>query len=184
MIKEIFIKNKNGENVKAVIKYLDCTYIEKIVAAEKNIYKSLDDKNHYCCSSSKEFQKILSENGKIVGCVIKDTNEIAGIGVYVCHGYNEHNYGYDLGIDGEKLLEVGQIESTFVMEDYRGNSLQNTLYEILEDISKNNGDKIIAATVHPENVYSLTNFKKRGYDVMLEKLKYGGLRRYILMKRF
>lgn len=184
MIKEIVLKNRNDENVEAVIKYLDYTYIDNIVAVEKNIYENLENKDFYCCSSNEDFKEILAQNGKIVGCVIKGTEEIAGIGVYVCHGYNEHNYGYDLGIEGEELLKTGQIESTFVASDYRGNGLQNIIYEILEEISKNNGDKIIAATVYPENTYSLHNFKKRGYNVMLEKLKYGGLRRYVLMKRF
>ena len=41
---------------------------------------------------------------------------------------------------------------------------------------------MIAATVAPENIYSLNTFIKREYKIMADKLKYGGLRRYVVMK--
>lgn len=79
-------------------------------------------------------------------------------------------------------IRVGQIESTVVSPEYRGNGLQNIICDILEGLSRENCDKMIAATVYPENTYSLNTFKKRGYKVMADKLKYGGLRRYVMMK--
>ena len=182
MNRKIKISKNHGENVAAVIKFLDINYIDKIIELEKNIYENLKNKDYYSCSSKEDFINILLNTGKIVGCVLDGTDELVSIGVYASHGYSDHNYGYDLNIKGEDLLKVGQIESTVVSAEYRGNGLQNTICNILEGISKKNGDKIIAATVYPENEYSLNTFIKRGYKIMADKLKYGGLRRYVVMK--
>ena len=77
---------------------------------------------------------------------------------------------------------MGQLESTLVSEDYRGNKLQKIMCEILEEIGKKAGMKYICATAAPDNKYSVNTFKKLGYKIMADKLKYGGLRRYVLMK--
>lgn len=182
MNRGIKISKNHERNVEAVIKFLDIKYLDKIIELEKTMYDNLENKEYYCCSSREEFTDIFLNNGKIVGCVIDETDELVAIGVYVCRGYDEHNYGYDFNIKGEELLKVGQIESTVVSAEYRGNGLQNLMYSIIEDIAKENGNKIIAATVAPGNVYSLNTFKKRGYEIMADKLKYGGLRRYVVMK--
>ena len=54
--------------------------------------------------------------------------------------------------------------------------------ESLEDIGIRREMNYICATVAPENIYSLNTFKKLGYNIITEKLKYGGLNRYVLMK--
>lgn len=104
------------------------------------------------------------------------------MGVYIEYGYENHNYGYDIEIQGEKLLKVGQLESTVVSEYYRGNKLQKTMCEILEQIGKEAGMKYICATAAPDNRYSVSTIEKLGCKIMADKLKYGGLRRYVFMK--
>lgn len=180
--REIMIKKKGEDCVSAVIKCLDMNYLDKILELEKSIYDDLEDKNYYSCSSRKDYSEIILKKGKVIGCVVKESDELVAMGVYASHGDDEHNYGYDLNVKGEDLLRVGQIESTVVSPEYRGNGLQNIICDILEGLSKQNCDKMIAATVYPENTYSLNTFKKRGYKVMADKLKYGGLRRYVMMK--
>ena len=83
----------------------------------------------------------------------------------------------------EELLSVGQIESTVVSPEYRGNSLQKKICLELERISKNNNDKLLCATVSPYNKYSLKSFLDLGYEIKKDKLKYGGLRRYVVAKK-
>ncbi len=102
--------------------------------------------------------------------------------VYIEYGYESHNYGYDIQIKGEELLKIGQLESMLVSEEYRGNKLQKIMGEILEKVCKDSGKKYICATVAPDNIYSLNTFKELDYKIMADKLKYGGLRRYVLMK--
>ncbi len=178
---DVKLKRKDGRNVMGQIKILDESYIEKIMNLQEEINRGLTYKEWYSSTSKEEFYIQLTKNGKIVGCVLNDDSLIA-IGVYVEWGYEEDNYGYDLKINKEYLLKVGQIEATLVHEMYRGNNLQKTICTELEKIALLRKNKLIAVTVHPENIYSLKTFYDLGYKVRLEKLKYGGLRRYILAK--
>ena len=52
----------------------------------------------------------------------------------------------------------------------------------LEEIGKNKGSKIMMATASPYNPYSVNTFKSLGYEIVKDKIKYSGLRRYVFMK--
>lgn len=181
-MKKISLKRKDGSNVEAEFKELDLSYIEKIMELENAIYEGLSNKDFYACSTQEEFKSILNGKGKIIGCVSIENDELIAMGVYVEYKYEEHNYGYDVNIKGENLLKVGQLESTVVSENYRGNKLQRIICEYLENIGKDAEIKYICSTVAPDNKYSLNTFIELGYKIVIEKLKYGGLRRYVLMK--
>lgn len=182
-IKALDIKRKDGRYQTVVLRQLDLAYIKKIVQLEQEVLRNLIDGESYSNSSEEDFEKRMKENVvKILGCLTEE-NELIAMGVYAKYGYNEENYGYDLDIEGEELLKIGQIESTIVKEEYRGNKLQKTICTTIEDISKEDFTEIILATVYPKNEYSLNTFLSLGYEVKKEKLKYGGYRRYILEKR-
>ena len=171
----------DGINEKLILKVLDISYIDEIVQLEQDIFDGLDVKELYATSTKEEFREILEGKGKIVGA-INSKNKLVAMGVYVDYGYNEHNYGYDLDLHGDNLLAVGQIESTIVRNEYRGNNLQYKICTILEGFAKEEGKTMIAATVSPKNPYSLNTFLKLGYTIEKEKIKYEGLNRYILKK--
>ena len=181
-MKKIILNRKNGKNVEAELKLLDLSYIDKIMELQQNIYDGLENKNFYSCSDRKDFENTINGKGKIIGCVSLNDNELISMGVYIEYGYENHNYGYDIEIQGEELLKVGQLESTVVSIAYRGNKLQKIMCEILEQIGKESGMKYICATAAPDNMYSVSTFEKLGYKIMADKLKYGGLRRYVFMK--
>ena len=183
MKKNIIINKKDGTAVKAEIKKLNKYYLDKVFNLDREVYKGLENKEFYFCSSREEFEDSLSGNGQVIGCVIPETDELIAMGVYKTYGYNEHNYGYDFNIKGKELLKVGQIESTVVHPKYRGNGLQLLICRIIEDIARENGNSMISATAAPDNKYSVNTFLKLGYEVMADKIKYGGLRRYVLMKK-
>ena len=113
---------------------------------------------------------------------IKAVFGILSVVVYAKKGYDKSNYGYDIGLENEELLKVGQIESTVVKEEYRGNKLQKIICKELEKIAVKNGSKILCATASPYNKFSVNTFISLGYKVKEDKLKYGGLRRYVLAK--
>lgn len=183
MIKNIILKKKDGSSVNATIKFLNINYIEKMLELDEKIYKGLENKDFYVCSTKDDFLNSFEKIGKVVGCVIPETDELIAMGVYSAYGYDNHNYGYDFNINGEELLKIGQIESTVVDPEYRGNGLQMMICGILEDIAKENGNTMISATAAPDNKYSVNTFIKLGYEIMADKIKYGGLRRYVLMKK-
>lgn len=179
---KIFLKKKDGNNVEAEFKILDTTYVDKIMELQHKIYNGLENKEFYSCSDREEFENATKGNGKILGCISLEDDELIAMGVYIEYGYEDHNYGYDLNLTGEELLKVGQIESTVVLENYRGNKLQKIICEMIEQIGRDSGMKYMCATAAPDNSFSVNTFEKLGYNIMADKLKYGGLRRYVFMK--
>lgn len=177
----IEIKNKKGNKIKVVLKKLDLSYMEKIMNLQQEVVEGLENKEVYYSSTRKEFEKIIKEIGEIIGYVTLE-DELISLGVYCNFGFDKENYGYDIGLKGNELLKVGHIESTIVKEEYRGNNLQKAMCLKLEEIGKNKGSKIMMATASPYNPYSVNTFKKLGYEIVKDKIKYSGLRRYVFMK--
>lgn len=105
------------------------------------------------------------------------------MGVYTKKGYNRSNYAYDIDLKGDDVLKVAQIESTIVKEEYRGNRLQKIICEELEKFTLDDNVEILCATASPYNEFSVNTFKNLGYEIKKDKLKYGGLRRYVLVKK-
>lgn len=181
MKKILDLKRKDGEMIKGEIRELDSSYIEKIMEIQEVILNGLEDKQLYAPTEREEFLEYFNMCGKLIGCLTKEDGLVA-MGVYVKKGFEEGNYGYDLDIEGDDLLKVGQIESTIVREDYRGNKLQKIMCEMLEEIGGEDGTTIMTATASPFNEFSVNTFKNLGYKICKEKIKYGGYKRYVLMK--
>ena len=99
------IKNKLGIIVNARYKILDLSYIDEIMRLQDNIMEQLEDKQLYAPTEREEFISYLKDGGKIIG-YIDEKNELIAMAVYIKKGYEEGNYGYDLDLEGEKLLEV------------------------------------------------------------------------------
>ena len=175
------LKKKSGNIVNAKYKILDLSYIDKIMELQDRIIEDLEDKQLYAPTEKEEFIDCIVNDGKIIG-YLDENNELIAMGAYVRKGYSKGNYGYDLGIEGEMLLNIAQVESTVVRSDYRGNGLQRILCEKIEDIAKKDRVKLLTSTASPYNNYSINTFKKLGYEIKKDKLKYGGLRRYVLAK--
>lgn len=180
-MKKLSLERKDGKLVTGELIILDEGHIDQIVKLQKEIIDGLEIRELYADSGRESFIECIKNHGKIVGCFTKEDGLIA-MGVYAVFGYDEENYGYDLGLKGEELLKVGQIESTIVKKEYRGNKLQNIICEIIEEFAKEDGMKVIGATVSPINKYSLNTFINNGYTIEDEKIKYGGYRRYIMKK--
>ena len=176
------LKRKDEVEVKAELKELTISYLDKIMELQKIIIDGLENKELYADTEREEFEEYIKKNGKILGCVTED-DELIAMGVYAKKGYDKSNYGYDIGLDNEELLKVGQIESTVVKEEYRGNKLQKIICEELEKIAVKEDTKILCDTASPYNEFSVNTFKSLGYEIKQDKLKYGGLRRYVLAKR-
>lgn len=181
MNKVLELKRKDGKIITAKLKNLDVSYIDKIMELQNVILEGLNDKRLYAATEREEFIEYINTFGKIVGYVTVEDKLIA-MGVYAKKGYNKGNYGYDIDLDGDEVLKVGQIESTVVREEYRGNRLQKIICEILENIAKEEGNSLVCATASPYNEFSVNTFKKLGYEIKKDKIKYGGLRRYVLVK--
>lgn len=181
MIKNLNVKRKDGQTENIYLKVLDLSYMDKILNLQNDIYEGLDDKRLYSPSTREEFETYISDLGVAIG-FLTENDELIAMGVFIKNGYNEHNYGYDLELKGDDLLKVGQIESTIVREEYRGNRLQKIICETLEEIGRDKKIEIMTATASPYNEFSVNTFKNLNYEIKKDKIKYGGLRRYVFAK--
>lgn len=182
MDKILKLNRKDGEVIEGTLKELDYSHIDKIMELQQVILDGLEDVQLYAPTEKEEFIEYIEKGGKIIGCITPD-NDLIAMGVYMKKGYDAGNYGHDMDIKGEELLKVGQIESTIVTKEFRGNGLQRILCEVLEKIGEENGTPIMTATASPYNEFSVNTFKKLGYEIVKEKIKYGGMKRYVLVKR-
>ena len=174
-------KTKKGDWVNLTLKRLTMAYIDQIMALQEEIMEQLEDQQLYVPSNREEVQSHFSTEGVLLGYVTEE-NELVALVIYVKRGYSDSNYGYDVGLKGEDLLKVGQVDTVLVKDAYRGNNLQYKMCSYLEEIAKEKQTPILCATASPYNTFSVNNFLKLGYEVKKDKLKYGGLRRYVLMK--
>lgn len=176
------IKDINNKLVHCSLKLLDESYIDAMVEIEENIVEDLSNKSFYAKSTKEDFKNIINNyNNKVIG-LVNNKNELIAMGVYVAFLDFKENYGYDLDVPIENLKYVGNIESTLVRKEYRGNGIQKKICIELERYAKNDEIKILGATVAPDNKFSLNNFLNLGYKIYNRKIKYGSFDRYILKK--
>jgi len=167
-------------NVVGIIEYLDYPDVDDIIDLQNNMLTNLTNKDVFQPDTKEFIINHILKHGKIVGCKVE--NQLIAYAVLRFPMYNEDNLGIDIKLDNDKLKFVAHFESIVVLSDYRGNNLQQLLCKYIETIANHKGMKYLLATVSPENIQSLNNFNKLGFEVKLEKIKYNGLKRYILCK--
>ena len=102
---------------------------------------------------------------------LSSNNEILGFFIVDLPGESKHNLGYDLNYDDHKIHKVARglgLQRRFFKEAEK--QLEDTIYEYF------------LGTVHPDNIYSRTNFVKAGYREARQMSKYGGMQRIIMEK--
>ena len=110
-----------------------------------------------------------------------DDCRLAAVFSIVYPGLCSSNYGYDLDLTREELLEVIHMDTAAVYPDYRGLGLQGRMVRMAEKELSGEGRRILLTTVHPENIYSLNNMQTQGYEIQKRVEKYDSVR-YILRK--
>lgn len=110
-----------------------------------------------------------------------DGNRLAAIFDILHPGLESFNYGYDLGLSRDELLQVVHMDTAAVHPDYRGQGLQRKMMGIAEEALAGKGKRILLTTVHPDNRFSLNNMLHRDYVIQKRLEKYGS-ERYILRK--
>ncbi len=148
---------------------------------QENVCAQLPSSEWFAPATREEFESFLEGTSQLIGYKTLD-GELIALGIYGCYHTSAHNYGHDLGIPASSLHTVGQIECTIVAPSHRGFKLQQHLCIDLETYAHADHMALLTATVFPENNYSLDTFLACGFKVMCEKIKYGGMRRYVLAK--
>ena len=123
----------------------------------------------------------MMNDGTMALWVAMDGERMAAAFDILFHGLASNNYGYDLGLTEQELLQVVHMDTSAVHPDYRGRGLQQKMVQTAEEALSGWGRRILLCTVHPDNVYSLNNMQKQGYTIQKRVSKYGS-QRFILRK--
>lgn len=161
------------------IRRAKCTDVDKImeimneaVDKTKPDWYAIDDRDFVCRHINDEGVTLLA----FCKC------EITGFMIVRFPKLNDDNLGQYISLDNEELLKVAHMESVAIDKRYIGLKLQQKLMIAAEKSIDKSGYKYIMATAHPDNKYSVNNFKVLNYKVVAEDIKYGGLKRIIFVK--
>ena len=113
----------------------------------------------------------------------EESGRLAGVCFVAIPGMDEDNLGYDIGLKGEELLQVAHMDIAAVATEFRGNRLQQRMVEVAEERLASLGYTKLMCTIHPENTFSSSTMERRGYRLVKQAYKYGGLLRNIYLKQ-
>lgn len=148
------------------------------------VWDQIEIKDWFVADNSENIYDLLQkENGIGYKAIVKDSGNLAGIFVVTFPGKQEENLGRDIGLPEEELEKVAHMESIAILPEYRGNGLQYSLMQAAEKELRQRGYGYLMCTIHPDNVYSINNAVRQGYEVVMTKEKYGGFIRDILLKK-
>ena len=149
----------------------------------QTVWRGMANKDWYLADNA-DYTCHMLTSGEGLGykAIETETGEVAGIFLAVIPGLSEENMGRDAGLPEEELPLVAHMDTAAVLPQYRGHQLQYRLMQAAEADLRAMGFRYLMGTIHPDNVYSMNNGLKQGYQIIGEKLKHGGLRRAILMK--
>lgn len=86
---------------------------------------------------------------------------------------------FELDLDYREVADYGPM---FVNPKYVGNGLQYQMLKGLDEYCVNNKYKYVASTIHPDNVYSINNLLKDGFECKNTKEFKRGIRNIYLKK--
>ena len=137
----------------------------------------VEDKSWYAVDSKEFVEKYIQGQGFTLKAIVEGNT--AGFLTVRYPWKDDDNLGDYIGLSEEEKMYVAHMESAAVLPEYRGLRIQNRLmakgFEILRDTEY----KYVMGTAHPDNVFSVNNFHKLGYEIVADVKKYGGLRRYV-----
>ena len=134
------------------------------------IKKTLERQEFLGEFSRTELMDILDNEGYIF--MYKYRNILVACSMIIPAG--EHDLE-EFGIEDDyhKVMEIGP---QAVFNDLRGNGIQDFMIKEMEKMAKSLGYEHIITSAHPENTYSINNFKKNNYKKIGQKTYTRGLR--------
>ncbi len=154
--------------------------LEKIMQLQKDCFAVLENHDWLRRNTEETFRLCLKRPNYCLGCF--EGEHLAALGILQICNEDKENLGYQLDYPPERVSEVGNMKLVLVDPAYRGNGLQRQLMDRCEKNARRKNIRVLATTVHPDNVYSVHNIEKCGYVYHSRHEKYGGLIRSLYDK--
>ena len=140
-----------------------------------------EDKSWYAVDGEEFVGKCIEGQGFTLKAIVD--GQIAGFLTVRYPWKEEDNLGEYIGLSEEEKMYVAHMESAAVLPEYRGLRIQNQLMAKGFALLNQTEYKYVMGTAHPDNIFSVNNFLKLGYEIVADVKKYGGLRRYVFNQR-
>lgn len=134
--------------------------VDKYIEYRENVKKEMKEPDWLGDFSKDDILYMLDNNSKI-WMYFKDEEFICSMMLIPSTKKDLDKFGIDL--DFNEVVDYGPM---FVNPKYVGNSLQYQMLKELDEYSSNRGYKYAISTVHPNNIYSINNLIKDGFELV------------------
>lgn len=134
--------------------------VDKYIEYRENVKKEMKEPDWLGDFSKDDILYMLDNNSKI-WIYFKDEEFICSMMLIPSTKKDLDKFGIDL--DFNEVVDYGPM---FVNSKYVGNSLQYQMLKELDEYSSNKGYKYAISTVHPNNIYSINNLIRDGFELV------------------
>lgn len=160
-----------------LVRSISLSEIDKVINLQKNVYSAMPVKSQFVITADDEIYETISRD-LCIG-VFKD-GTLAAVTTMIKNRPCDRNVGGMLGYDPLKCVTY---DTTFIHPDFRGRGIQRKLIPVKDTFAIDCGAEFAFATVSPENSFSLNNVLSSGFEIVDNRVMYGGFQRYILRKK-
>lgn len=164
------------------IREIGSQYINELYAIQQDVFEEGYDENLLRKNSLIDFQNVFYQNHLVLGAFLKDRLVAFAI-LLINPSNNELIEKASSFLQIKKNLNLAVAKVIIVKKQYRGHGLQQHFLKLFEKFCFNHEIEMIVASVSPLNIYSLHNFKLKGFKIVGKSKLYGGYLRYILFKK-
>ena len=167
---------RKGE-LELTVRLLRADEVDMVMALQERVHANMPDPSLL----APEHRWEVEESVVLDACIgILDGKRLCAFALMVlnrdCEGRNK---GQSYGLPPEECVTF---DTAFVDPDYRGLGMQAFLLKVRNDIAVRAGAKYAFVTVSPDNLHSLNNLQKDGFEVLERKRMYSGYDRYVMRK--
>lgn len=154
--------------------------VDAIIQMMAELYEQMEDKTWFYPDEDDAVRDFVTRSGFALKAMVGE--QMVGFFFGYAPGKERENMGTYMGFSGEEMQKVAHMETAMVIPEFRGRGIQRLLMAKAEETFKERGYTHLMGTAHPDNIFSVKNFEKQGYQIVAEARKYGGLRRYVFYK--
>ena len=166
---------------------LDCTLMQMeqsdlplILQFQQQTFDAVEDKDTFVPLSEQEWRYLLA-HGFALG-VFPAGEKTPAYLIGCLYPPDEENLGHEINLPPEKLGQVAHLEIAMADPNYRGWKMHSRMCELcVEQLRQDGRTRYVMSTVAPHNLPSRRALEHAGLHSAMEKEKYGGKLRCIML---
>lgn len=170
------------QQISCQIRCLSPEELPMVLAFQQRLYQGIERKDTFVPLSESEWSNLI-QHGFIVAVFPPERREPAYL-MGCIYPSDEENLGHDIGLSAEELPQVAHLEIAMADPEFRGFGMHSRICQLCcEHLAQDGRTRFIMSTVHPDNLPSRRALESAGLVSMMEKEKYGGKLRCIMLRR-